>query len=86
MTDERDPAAARLQEIRERQLWGPERSNTWRNETDHDNIRWLLDQIQSAHARAATLEQQLRALTDQGLLGGTAGANAARACASSGGQ
>jgi chromosome segregation ATPase len=52
MTDERDPAAARLQEIGERL----KQTAAWFTGME---MSLVLDQLQSAHARAATLEQQL---------------------------
>jgi chromosome segregation ATPase len=53
-TDGRDPAAARLQEIR---VWAHEGELLDRDV--RRDVLYLLDQLQSAHARAATLEQQL---------------------------
>jgi chromosome segregation ATPase len=55
-----DPAAARLQEIRAR----AEREDYscrehWAMFDADDDVLFLLDQLQSAHARAATLEQRL---------------------------
>jgi hypothetical protein len=56
-----DPAAARLQEIRD--LWEDFdwslHGSALKGVRAVKDIRYLLDQLQSAHARAATLEQQL---------------------------